>query len=75
MSLQILGQVIYAFVESVFFGVEVGVLGDISLLIISPLSNDSGPTFTSNVAPKNRTTRIKTSNETLRALKMLEIFI
>ena len=38
-------------------------------------SKDSGPTFTSNAAPKNNTTRIKTSKEILRALKILEIFI
>jgi hypothetical protein len=35
-------------------------------------SNDSGPTWTLNVAPRKRTTRIKTRRVTARGLRMLE---
>ena len=38
----------------------------------SERANDSGPTWTLNVAPRKRTTRMKTKRVTLRGLNILK---
>jgi hypothetical protein len=56
--------VVAAAVLIVAAGAEVG--------LAAPSTNDSGPIWTLNVAPRKRTTRIKTRSVIARGLRMLE---
>ena len=52
--------------------VAAGAVVGLDGLDVGASSNDSGPTWTLNVAPRKRTTRMKTKRVTLRGLRILK---
>jgi len=53
-------------------GVVAAAVVGLGVVVVLPSTNDSGPTWTLNVAPRKRTTRIKTRSVIARGLRMLE---